>query len=56
MGAQKKIVKKIVSEKKADYVISLKGNQGTLQNEVKDYFEELEQSKQWDNIAKQNAE
>lgn len=37
MGAQKKIVKKVVSEKKADYVISLKGNQGTLQSEVKDY-------------------
>ncbi len=51
MGAQKKIVNKIVNEKKADYVISLKGNQGTLQNEVKDYFTDLEQSKEWDNIA-----
>jgi len=45
MGAQKKIAKKIVDEKKADYVISLKGNQGTLQNEVKDYFED-----EWNNI------
>jgi len=43
MGAQRKIVKKIVKEKKADYVINLKGNQETLQQEVKEYFEELEQ-------------
>lgn len=41
MGCQTKIVRKII-KKKADYVISLKGNQGTLHNEVKEYFEDLE--------------
>lgn len=50
MGAQKKIVKKIVNEKKADYVINLKGNQETLQQEVKGYFEELEQTGELENI------
>lgn len=44
MGLQKKIVKKIVKENQADYVINLKGNQETLQQEVKEYFEELEQT------------
>jgi len=39
MGCQKKIVKKIVVEKEADYVISLKGNQGSLHNDVKLFFE-----------------
>jgi predicted transposase YbfD/YdcC len=38
MGLQKKIVKKIVKENEADYVISLKGNQETLHEEVKEYF------------------
>jgi predicted transposase YbfD/YdcC len=38
MGCQKKIVKKII-DKEADYVLSLKGNQGTLHNDVKSYFE-----------------
>lgn len=44
MGLQKKIVKKIVKENHADYVINLKGNQETLQQEVKGYFEDLEQT------------
>jgi|GEM_PF-171483 len=44
MGAQKKIVKNIVHDNKADYVINLKGNQETLHEEVKGYFEELEQT------------
>ena len=39
MGAQTKIVSDIV-EKGADYTISLKGNQGTLHQEVRDFFEE----------------
>lgn len=39
MGLQKKIV----HEKKANYVINLKGNQETLYEEVKGYFGELEQ-------------
>lgn len=38
MGAQKEIVEQIIS-KEADYVISLKGNQGNLHNSVKDAFE-----------------
>lgn len=43
MGLQKKIVKKIVTENKADYVINLKGNQETLQQEVQKYYEHLEE-------------
>lgn len=42
MGCQTKIVEKII-KKKAEYVISLKGNQGTLHNEVKDYYEDLKE-------------
>ncbi len=38
MGCQKEIVKEIVAQE-ADYVISLKGNQGTLHQEVKDYLD-----------------
>lgn len=37
MGCQKEIVEQIV-EQKADYVISLKGNQGNLHKDVADYF------------------
>jgi predicted transposase YbfD/YdcC len=39
MGAQKEIAHKI-KHKRADYVLALKGNQGTLHNDVKDYFED----------------
>jgi predicted transposase YbfD/YdcC len=39
MGCQKGIVKTII-DKRADYVIGLKGNQGTLHNDVKLYFED----------------
>lgn len=49
----KSIVKKIVNDNKADYVINLKGNQETLQQEVKDYFEELEQSGELETIKQQ---
>ncbi len=38
MGCQKEIVAQIV-EQKADYCISLKGNQGILHEEVREYFE-----------------
>jgi len=38
MGCQKDIVEQIV-EQKADYCISLKGNQGILHEEVREYFE-----------------
>lgn len=44
MGCQRKIVKEII-KKKADYVISLKGNQETLHEEVKEYFVDLEKEK-----------
>jgi predicted transposase YbfD/YdcC len=37
MGCQKEIVKQI-REQEADYCISLKGNQGTLHQEIRDYF------------------
>lgn len=37
MGSQKESVKKI-SEKKADYMIGLKGNQGTLYSDAELYF------------------
>lgn len=39
MGTQKKIAEKII-EKEADYVLALKGNQGTFSKEVKDFFED----------------
>ncbi|MFZ3372350.1 MAG: ISAs1 family transposase [Desulfitobacteriaceae bacterium] len=42
MGCQRKIVKKIVKDKEADYVIGLKGNQGTLHDEVIRYFDDLQ--------------
>ena len=38
MGCQKKIAQQII-EKKADYVLSLKGNQGSLHDDVITYFE-----------------
>jgi predicted transposase YbfD/YdcC len=38
MGCQKKIAKAII-EKDADYVLSLKDNQGNLYDDVKDFFE-----------------
>lgn len=45
MGAQKKIADKIVNENKADYVLALKGNQETLEKEVKEYYKDLEKTK-----------
>lgn len=39
MGTQKEIVRKI-RKKRADYVLALKGNQGSLHDEVKQYFED----------------
>ena len=56
MGAQKKIVKKIVCDNKADYVINLKGNQETLQEEVKNHFRELEQAGDLEKIMEQTQE
>lgn len=37
MGCQREIVKQIISQE-ADYLISLKGNQGNLHKDVADYF------------------
>ena len=44
MGCQYEIANKIV-KKKADYVFSLKGNQESLYEDVKEYFEELDFAK-----------
>jgi predicted transposase YbfD/YdcC len=41
MGTQKEIVKKI-RKKRADYVLALKGNQGSLYEDVKQYFSDEE--------------
>ena len=38
MGTQKEIAKLIIN-KKADYILALKGNQGKLHKQVKDWFE-----------------
>ena len=42
MGCQHEIAQQIVDQK-ADYVLSLKGNQGLLHRDVKDYFAEVKQ-------------
>lgn len=47
MGCQREIVKQIV-EQEADYVISLKGNQGNLHKDVADYFTWAEKIKYQD--------
>ncbi len=44
MGCQREIVKQIV-EQKADYCISLKGNQGNLHQDIKEYFEWAQKTK-----------
>jgi predicted transposase YbfD/YdcC len=38
MGCQKKIAKKIKQDNEADYILGLKGNQGTFEQEVGGYF------------------
>lgn len=45
MGTQTEIAERI-REQEADYVLALKGNQGTLHHEVRAYFEEG-QARQW---------
>ncbi len=42
MGCQKDIARKIVKEKKADYVLSLKDNHEILKGEVEEYFKDAE--------------
>ena len=41
MGTQKGIAEKI-KKKRADYVLALKGNQGRMYEDVKEYFKEKE--------------
>lgn len=43
MSCQKEIAAKI-KEKKADYILALKGNQPTMEQEVKEYFNDLAQN------------
>lgn len=45
MGTQKEIAEQI-KKKRADYVLALKGNQGTLYADVKEYFGDKEFLKQ----------
>ena len=44
LNSQKKIIEKIVKEKKADYVAPIKGNHATLYKELEEYFNDLEQA------------
>ncbi len=44
MGCQREIAAQII-EQEADYMLSLKGNQGTLHKDVADYFQWAEQSR-----------
>ena len=39
MGCQKEIARQIVVDAKADYILALKGNQGTLHQDVRGYFD-----------------
>lgn len=39
MGCQKEIARQIVADAKADFVLALKGNQGSTHQDVRDYFE-----------------
>ena len=45
MSCQKEIAAKI-KEKQADYILALKGNQPTMESEVKAYFDDLEQNQE----------
>ncbi len=51
MGCQKKI-----AEKKADYVISLKGNQQSIHNDVKDFFDHLFDKQRFEQYKIQHLE
>lgn len=55
MGCQRKIVEKII-KKNADYVISLKGNQETLHEEVKTYFDDLNNSGELEKFTEGKSE
>ena len=44
MGCQREIATKII-EKEADYVLALKGNQGTLRDDVEEFFTEQKANK-----------
>jgi predicted transposase YbfD/YdcC len=51
MGCQKEIAKKIV-DKGADYVLALKGNQTSLHDDVKLYFEKLHKKRDFETLEK----
>lgn len=48
MGCQKKIAQQII-EQEGDYVLNLKGNQGDLHEDVKDFFTSYIDEKQLQN-------
>ena len=54
MGCQREIAAKII-EKEADYVLALKGNQGTLRDDVEFFFTEQKARKYKDNIPDRRA-
>jgi predicted transposase YbfD/YdcC len=56
MGAQRDIARKIVKDNEADYVLSLKSNQETLNKEVKEYFHYLEKEGKLEEIKKRKVE
>ena len=45
MGTQKEVTKKII-EKNGDYILAVKGNHGTLQEDVELFFEGIEEMKE----------
>ena len=54
IGCQKEIVKKII-EKNADYVLVLKGNQTSLHDDVKLYFEKLHGKPDFETLEKDHG-
>lgn len=54
MGTQKEIVKKI-AEKKGEYVLSLKGNQGSLHEDVELFFRDKDKDVLWSEYEETDA-
>ena len=46
MGTQKEIAKQIIN-RKADYILALKGNQSKLHQQIKDWFEKAKNNNFW---------
>ena len=51
MGCQLDIATKII-KKEADYVLAVKGNQGNLHDQIKDYFETSESKPAYETFEK----